>query len=276
MKIRVAILQRQVWHILQVTHDEEKGERILDVVDTFLLILIFLNGLAFILDTVHEIHVHFGFWLVTFEHFSIAVFTIEYILRVWSCVVDPAYAHPVRGRLRYMMTPIALIDLFATLPFYLPYFGLDLGFVRMLRLMRLFRVAKLVRYLEGLQLLTQVLRSKREDLVLTSTVLLLLLTLSSSLMYYAEHNIQPDKFTDIPATMWWAVATLTTVGYGDLYPVSAPGKLLGSIVAILGIGLFALPTAILGSGYIEAMESRKERDKAKTEHFCPHCGKPLD
>lgn len=164
---------------------------------------------------------------------------------------------------------MALVDLLAVLPFFLQFIGVDLRFVRAFRLMRLFRLAKAARYVTALHLFRAVARSKREELVLTTCVLALLLLVASSSMYFAEHGAQPEEFSSIPATMWWAVATLTTVGYGDVIPVTVFGRFLGSAVAILGIGLFALPTAILGSGFVE------EIAKTKQPQRCPHCGKEL-
>lgn len=140
-------------------------------------------------------------------------------------------------------------------------------FARALRLMRLFRLAKLTRYLRSIRLFGEVARDKREELVVSVFVLFLLLLLSSSLMYFVENEAQPDKFSSIPATMWWAIATLTTVGYGDLYPITGLGRLFGSLVAVMGIGLFALPTAILGTGFVEAIGKEK-----KPALKCPECG----
>ena len=114
--------------------------------------------------------------------------------------------------------------------------------------------------------------SRRAELLVTTAVMILMLIIASSLMYQVEHAAQPDVFPDIPSTMWWAVATLTTVGYGDVYPITGLGRILASVVAILGIGLFALPTGILGSGFVEEIEnSKKERDR-----LCPHCGEPIE
>jgi voltage-gated potassium channel len=261
-------IKTRVWQILDVA---QEGDRTSHYADNFLLVLILLNVIANIFGTVSSVYSRIGVFLDWFEIVSIAIFTIEYIGRVWSVVVVQRFSHPLGGRLRFMGTPMAIIDLLAVLPFYLPFLGVDLRFVRSLRLFRLFRLAKLGRYFESLRFIGSVVKSKKEELVVTSTVVLLLLVLTSSAMYYAENIHQPDVFSDIPSTMWWAVATLTTVGYGDVYPITGTGKLLGAFVAILGIGLFALPTAILGSGFMEEVEQRKK----KAENVCPHCGKQI-
>jgi voltage-gated potassium channel len=135
--------------------------------------------------------------------------------------------------------------------------------------MRVVRLAKSARYVSALALLGAVFRRKTEELWLVAVVVGLLLLVSSSLMYFAESHVQPEAFSSIPATMWWAVATLTTVGYGDVYPITGVGRVLGACTAILGIGLFALPTAILGAGFMEELERRRENP------VCPHCGEPL-
>jgi voltage-gated potassium channel len=164
---------------------------------------------------------------------------------------------------------MALIDLIAIRPFFIAPLTVDLRFVRVFRLLRIIRLAKLGRYVAALTMLGRVIRAKKEQLLVTTVMMLMVLLVASSLMYYAEGAAQPDKFTDIPASMWWAVVTLTTVGYGDVFPVTGPGKVLGAAVAVLGISLFALPTGIIASGLFE--EISKE---ARPTH-CPHCGEPI-
>lgn len=185
-------------------------------------------------------------------------------------MTDPRYARPLSGRLRFAATPLAVVDLLAIIPFYIGLAGIDLRFIRSLRLLRIVRVAKVGRYMKALHLFSRVLREKREELVLTLGMMLLLLIIASCFMYYVENPVQPENFPDIPHTMWWAVATFTTVGYGDIYPVTGLGKLLAGVVAILGIGLFALPTGILGAGFVGEMQKRSEG------HRCPHCGRETD
>ncbi len=242
--------------------------------NTFIVALILLNILAMVLESVEQIKAAAPRWFLLFEDFSVAVFSIEYVLRLWSCVEEPRYTRPVLGRLRFALTPLALVDLSAVLPFYLSLHA-DLRvmrifrMVRMVRVMRVMRVAKLGRYSESLQMLLRVVQSRWEQLLSSILILLILAVVSASLMFYAEHDAQPKAFSSIPAAMWWAVATLTTIGYGDIYPVTVIGKFMASIIAVLGIGMFALPTGILGSGFVE------ELDKHKKTRTCPHCGKEL-
>jgi voltage-gated potassium channel len=238
----------------------------------FIVTLILLNIVAMVLESVQQIHNLMPGCFLVFEYFSVAIFSVEYVLRIWSCVEEPPYTGPVLGRLRFALTPLALVDLSAVLPFYLPFIHADLRVMRMfrmVRIMRVMRVAKLGRYSESLQMLLRVVQSRREHLLSSVLILLILAVVSASLMFYAEHEVQPKAFSSIPAAMWWAVATLTTIGYGDVYPITVIGKFMASIIAVLGIGMFALPTGILGSGFMEELEKHK-----KTRQ-CPHCGKDL-
>jgi voltage-gated potassium channel len=227
--------------------------------DAGLFALILLNVVASVVGTMPEVEARFERELAAFETFSVAIFTVEYVVRLWAA----------RHRLRYVVSPFAVIDLVAVLPFYLPFLAIDLRFARAFRLLRLFRMAKVARYVRAVGVFGEVARAKREELVIAATVMAVLLICASSMMYYAEHDAQPQAFSSIPASMWWSVATLTTVGYGDVYPVTSAGRLVASVVAVLGIGFFALPTAILGAGFVEAVSRGKNAPK------CPHCGKSL-
>ena len=243
------------------------------IVDITIITMILLNIVALILETVEPIYNLNRAAFEAFEDFSLILFTIEYIVRLWAITSESSFAHPVWGRLRFFFTPLALIDLMAILPFFLPLFGIDMRFVRVVRILRIFRVIKLARYSRALRLLGQVVIARKEELVSIFFVLLTLLVISSSLMYFAEHDDQPENFSSIPATMWWSVVTLTTVGYGDTYPVTAIGQTIAAIIAILGIGMFALPAGILGAGFVDALESRRKEENG---HTCPHCGEALD
>ena len=239
------------------------GDRQSRAFDLFILSLIGLNVLALVLETVGPIYQAWSPWLNGFEVVSVLIFTAEYFVRLWCCVEDPQYRHPVKGRLRYAVSFFGIIDLLAILPFYLPFIGLDFRFIRAVRLFRLFLVLKLARYSLALSSVRGVLMKKREELLCTLFLLVLLLLMSSTLMYYVEREMQPEAFSSIPMAMWWGVATLTTVGYGDVYPITAIGKVLGAIIAVLGIGLFALPAGLIGGAYLEEVEERKNRKRLK-------------
>lgn len=265
--------RRQLWELLEVMYDPDEHSVVLDWYDVVLAALIGLNVLAVILETVRSIGVPYARYFHAFEVFSVAIFTVEYVARLWACTADPRYAHPVLGRLRYAFTFMVVIDLVAFAPFYLPaVLPVDLRFLRGLRLFRLLRVLKLGRYSKSLSLLGRVLRSKSADLATSVFGLVILLVIAASLMYYVEHSAQPQLFSSIPASMWWAVSTLTTVGYGDIYPITPLGKIAASFISVLGIGLFALPAGILAAGF---SEERQRRVRDQSRDVCPTCGQPV-
>jgi voltage-gated potassium channel len=260
MTTRYRKLQQRTHEILDKGNADDRPSRIFDI---FIVTLIAINVVAVILETVSSYRQAYGQYFAVFELFSVIIFSIEYTLRLWSITIEKKYAHPLWGRLRFIFTPMAIIDLVAVLPFYMPASTIDLRFVRSLRLLRLFKV---IRYSEPLLRLGKVFHRQRQILSITITVEIILLVIVSAVMYYAENAAQPEAFSSIPAAMWWGVATLTTVGYGDIYPITALGKFLGTLIAFIGIGLFALPAGIIASGFMEELESEKK---------CPHCGKDL-
>jgi voltage-gated potassium channel len=242
------------------------------VIETGLLILISLNVLAVILETEETLYSNFKLYFDGFEIFSLTIFIIEYILRLTFCVKDPIYKSPIKGRLKFVIQPLSLIDLMAILPSLFPIFGFDLRFLRAVRLFRLFRILKIGRYSQSLITLMRVLKAKKEELGITIFSGTILLILCSSLMYFLEHEIQPDKFSSIFSSMWWGVATLTTVGYGDVFPITVGGKILAAVISVLGIGLFVLPAGIVASGFSEEIQRTNHATKPMV---CPHCGKEL-
>jgi voltage-gated potassium channel len=261
-------IRRRTWEIVDIAKPGDTISRAFDIV---LLALIFLNVIAVIVGSVQSVQQRWGSYLYVFEVFSVIVFTIEYVARLWSCTIDHQFKEPVRGRIRYALRGMSIVDLLSILPFYLPFLGLDLRSLRVLRMLRIIRVAKVGRYYTSLNLIRDVFRAKKEELLLTLALMVLLIVVASSVLYYCENAAQPDKFTSIPATMWLAIITMTTVGYGDIYPVTILGKIFGGMIAIFGIGFFALPTAILGSGFLEVLQK-----KSKGKQTCPHCGKEIN
>lgn len=252
----------------QILEIAERGDTASRVFDVFIFALIAGNVLAVILETVGDLHERYADWFALFELVSVAIFSVEYVLRLWSATVVPGYSRPFLGRLRYATTPMLLVDLVAIAPFYLSFIlPLDLRFVRVLRLLRL---AKLTRHSSALHLLGNVLRAKRSELVLAYFVLFLALIFTSSAMYFIEHDAQPDAFSSIPESMWWGVVTLGTVGYGDIVPETPLGKAAGGVFILLGIAAYALPVAVLASGFTEELQKRKGAHAR-----CPHCGKEI-
>ncbi len=260
-------LRRRIFITLEPSEKGGLAERIFELL---LILIILLNIAAIIMDSIQEVNEKYGHLFREFEIFSMVFFTIEYIARIYSIVEHPAYRDPIKGRLKYVATPLAIIDLLSILPFYLRFLPVDLRFLRIFRLMPLFRMFKIARYLHALNIFKRVLVERKEQLVLSFLFILFILVIISFVMFYVEHDTQPDKFSSIPATMWWGIATLTTVGYGDMVPMTDMGKFLGGIFAIAGVGLLALPAGILSSGFFELLH--QARDKKRTIK-CPHCGK---
>ena len=243
-------------------------------INLFLVGIIVLNSLAIVLHTIPSLNRNrfYERLFFDFELFSAFVFSIEYGLRVWSCVEDHRYHDGWRGRLRYVFSFWALVDLLAILPFYLTFFGADLAIVRMLRVFRLFRLFRISRYSHALKIIQNVFKETREELLLSFSFIVFALVIASSVMYFLEHNAQPAKFSSIPAALWWGVITMTTTGYGDIYPITTWGRIFGGCFSILGVLLFALPTGIITSGFIDQIR----RTKTKKSPRCPHCGELID
>ncbi len=259
-------IKKFIYHLLEPSEIDVPHERLFNL---FLVALIILNVIAEILETVEGIKNQYYYFFVVFEIFSVAVFTIEYVLRIWTITNDKIYSKPFTGRIKYFFSFFALVDLFSILPFYLVLFlPFDLRFLRLFRLIRIVRVLKLGRYSESLKKFGRVFKNKKEDLFVSLLVVLFLVVLSSSIIYIVENEAQPDKYSNIPDCIYWSFITLTTVGYGDMYPITPLGKLFTIVIAILGLGMIALPTAIISTGFNE--ELTKHRKK-----FCPHCGKEL-
>lgn len=252
----------------------EYGDTKLDkTINAIIIVLIILNVIAVMLETVPSIHEEYMKFFEVFDLVSVIIFTVEYVFRVWSSNHETKYRHSFHGRLKYMLTPGALIDLVAILPYYLhAVVGLDLRVLRILRLFRFLRLFRLTAYMKSAKIVRNVFVSKASDLKLSLLLILFLIIISASLVYFAEHNAQPDLFSSIPKTFWWAVVTVTTVGYGDMIPVTMAGQLLTGVIALAGIALFALPAGIITAGFLE--ETRKIRQSKGS--FCPHCGESLE
>ncbi|MCL4245449.1 MAG: ion transporter [Candidatus Dadabacteria bacterium] len=236
----------------------------------FITLLIALNVVAVILGTVTSVTVKYGQYLNLFNTVSLIIFSAEYILRVWSCTADPNYASPIAGRIKFIFSPLALLDLIAILPFFAPF--VTTADLRIFRILRLLTLLKLTRYSAEFSLFGKVLSSKKTEIIISAVAVVLLLILSSTLMFFAEHKTQPHAFGNIPDAMWWAVVTLSTVGYGDLLPHTPLGKVIASCVSVLGIAIFAIPAGIIASGFVEEMKKTTEM----TATVCPHCGKDIN
>jgi len=260
-------------------HPEIVGDKNWDkVINVFIVSLIILNVIAVMLETVGPLYERYSDVFYYIELISVIIFTIEYVLRVWSSNTEEKYKHSIWGRLKYMVSPGALIDLIAILPFFLHiFFGLpaDLREIRIIRLLRLLRLFRLTAYTQAAQLITNVFKKRKNELVLSLILLVFLIIIASCILFFAEHLYPSEaesKFKSIPDTLWWAVVSLTTTGYGDMIPLTSLGKILSSFIMITGIAFFALPAGIITAGFIEEFRVSRVR---KT-HRCPNCGEYIE
>jgi len=249
--------RRRLWEIMEIAEAGDPTSRLFDFA---LFTLIALNIIAIVLESVGGLYATYKLYFDAFDIFSVSVFVVEYLLRLWSCVEDDRYRKttPLKARLTFARSPIALVDFAAIAPIFVQFLypGIDLRFLRVLRMLR---VLKLTRYSQAVSLLLRVLYQERKSFGAAFFILLVVLIIASCGIYLFEHDNQPEKFGSIPAAMWWAVATLTTVGYGDVTPISPAGKVFGAIVTIVGVGMVALPSGILASSFTEILR-RKQKD----------------
>ena len=243
----------------------------------FIIVLILLNVFAVMLETVKPINDQYRSFFFYFDLVSVLIFTIEYALRVWSCTENPKYSSHLGGRLRYIFSLPALIDLLAILPFFI-YLLFDTGFdLRELLILRLFRVLRIFRltaYTRSANIISTVFKRRYKELLLSLVLATFLIVISACIIYFAEHRHPESRqaFSSIPATLWWAVVTLTTTGYGDMVPMTNIGKFMTGIIMLTGVAFFALPAGILSAGFQEEFRRRKVLDT----HRCPHCGELIE
>lgn len=254
--------KKRVWSLLEPANEKDLNSKL---VDMFLLVLITLNIIMVVIETVEEIYINNKLFFRYFEYFSVFIFLIEYIGRLWSCTSAKLKTEkPFERRLKYIFSLSAIIDLLAILPSLLAFFfpTIDLRFIRVLRI---FRLLKFSRYSNSINSLLTVIWDQRKSFGAAFFILFIMLIIASSGMYLVEKDVQPEKFGSIPKAMWWSIVTLTTVGYGDVYPITSIGKVFGSITIILGIGTVALPSGILASAFTEHTRRNQIKYKKKLE-----------
>lgn len=275
-------IRLRTYEILEVARPNDTVSR---VVDIFLMSLILINVSLIIAETFELPPLAVKISNIV-EIVSVVIFTLEYILRIWSA--DHAYPElpPLLSSLRFMVTFTAIIDLVSLLPSYISVFSANFMVLRMLRVLRLLRAFKLNRYTNALRDIADVFRKKASQLISSMLVVAFLMLISAVLMYDAEHEAQPEVFENAFSGLWWAIVTVTTVGYGDVHPITVIGRVMGSIIAILGIALIAVPTGIITAGFSEQITHKNaEREAAEKadgkspddkKSYCPYCGHKLD
>lgn len=259
------------------------------IYDTIIIVFIIVTVALVILDT-FNMPVWFRPVYVVIEAISVVVFTIEYVLRLWTAPLIYPQKKPWAARIRYLFTFMAIIDLLSILPAYLPFFfNINLSVLRIMRVIRLLRAFKISRYTDAMDGIAYVFKKRGHQLLSSVLIIFFLMIIASVFMFEVEHTAQPEVFNNALSAFWWTVSTVTTVGYGDVYPITPIGKLLGSVIALLGVGLVAIPTGIISVGFIESSNLQncpapsgvpgfKNSGTANDDekHFCPYCGHKLD
>ena len=271
-------IKRTIFEIIQPA---KRGNLASKLFDVFIVLLVFAS-IASVFISTFDVSPEVIKCLHYLERVVLTVFSIEYLLRIWTADLLYPELSPWRARGKYIRSGMAIIDLVSILPFYIPlFFTLDVVLTRSLLLVLLLRLFKLSRYTDAVSAIWSVFRSKIQEILVSVVFVVMILIVASLLIYYAEHDAQPDKFTNAFSGVWWAVATLTTVGYGDIYPVTGMGRFLGGIIALTGIGLVAVPTGIISAGFVELLEQKRGGKKDGSDepkekpNYCPHCGKKL-
>lgn len=242
-----------VYNVLQ---NDEHDTLVSRSVDYFLIFLIMANVTAVIAESVDQWYYPYQEYFTLFENFSIVVFSLEYLLRLWGVAEAKPDNTTWQQRWEWLKSPSALIDLIAIAPAFLNFFvTIDLRF---LRILRLFRILKLTRYFASMRILLVVISKEKGSFQAVIFILIIMIVTASSGIYLVENHAQPEEFESIPKAMWWAVVTLTTVGYGDVTPITNAGKILGAIITILGVGLAALPAGILATGLANELAQRRD------------------
>lgn len=247
--------RKKVYDILEHGFDGSSTSRLFS---GFIVLLIILNVSAIILESYKPIGEMYHQEFLLFNIFSVVVFTLEYFARIWVSVESPLSERsgPTKSRLKYLLSPVSLIDLLAIAPFYLSFiFAIDLRYLRMLRMIRLL---KLTHYFKGLHLFIDVFKKELPSIGAAIIIMSVLVIMSASVMYGLEHEAQPDVFDSIPSAIWWSVVTMTTVGYGDVIPVTFLGKFISIFIMLLGVGIVALPAAMLAAKFGDELRTRKQ------------------
>lgn len=245
----------------EIIEKSEKGDTVSKIFDICILFLICVNVLSVFAET-FKISKGLRTVLADVELFSIIVFSVEFVLRVWTADFLYENTSPVKSKIKYIFSFMALIDLFAILPFYIPFvIKLDLRVLRILRLFRLARIVKANRYTKSLQKVIDVIKDKSAELFSAILMLFILMLISSVLIYYIESPAQPDVYTNALSGLWWSIAIFTSVWLGDIYPITAAGKILCALMAVFGVAIIAVPTGIISSGFVESGAESADNDK---------------
>lgn len=265
--------KKRIFEIIQSSKKRDSGSKAF----TFTILAAIILNLLLAVFLTFDISQKYKTYIYIVEFFTVLLFTLEYILRVWTS----DYLYPEKSRLnaslKYILSFSGIVDFLSFFPFYLPFFFphgvVAFRIFRVVRILRLFRVNQ---YYDSLNVISEVLKKKKMQLLSSVFIIFILMVASSLIMYDVEHKTQPDVFTNAFSGFWWATSTLLTIGYGDIYPLTYAGRILGIIIAFLGVGMVAIPTGILSAGFVEQMTEIQTPQKTEHKPFCPYCGKKLE
>ena len=236
----------------------ETSGRLHEIFDFFIIIWVIISVVAVILESVSSVIYHVNVEFAIIDTVAVAIFSTEYLIRIYTSVENPKYQHWLHGRVASAKEASNVIDLLAILPFFLESLLAHLFDLRFLRIFRLMRLLKLMRYSDATKSLFVVCKREWPVMKASAFIMLLLVMLAACLGYVFEHEAQPDKFENIPQSIYWAVITLASVGYGDISPITPMGRVMTIVLALLGIGIFAIPAAILSSGLSDQLRIERE------------------
>ena len=249
MRNKPSSLRRRVYEVIEVGDTFDHTSRLYDLLNALAIVI---NLTASILYTFQPCREGWGGLLLAVETVTVAFFTLDYLLRLWTAKLRHPTLGEVRAALRYALSFSGLVDLLSFLPYYLPvFFPAGAVAFRMFRVVRIFRLFRINAYYDSLNVITEVIASKRQQLLSSVFIILVLMLASSLCMYSLEHEAQPEVFVNAFSGIWWSVSTLLTVGYGDIYPVTTLGKLFGIVISFLGVGMVAIPTGIISAGFVD-------------------------
>ena len=263
--------------VFEVISKAESGDRLSHIFDGTIMSLIILSVVSIVLESYESIAARYIVVFRVFEDITVFVFTVEYLLRIWTAdLLYPEAKHPY---FKYIRSFMAIVDLAAILPFFLPFVSVDLRFLRMIRLLRLFRllrVLKFGRYFEALNVVIKVIKRSAAQLIISIILCAFVMLFSAIIMYSVENPVQPEQFPNVISSLWWAICTLTTVGYGDVYPITHLGRFFAAVISLVGIGIIAIPTGIIAAGFSSVINERAESRTEDEKSYCPYCGHKLD
>ncbi|MCL1832177.1 MAG: potassium channel family protein [Oscillospiraceae bacterium] len=249
------------------------------IYDWFIFVLVVVDMITTILATVSSFS-RFETAFIVIEIITVIVFAIEYILRFWTADLFRRKENPLKARLKYAFSFIMIVDLMAIAPFFLQFvFPVNIHILRTFRLLRIFRLLRVRKYVKTLSQFHDILKQKASQLFFSMIILFVLMLVASTLMYTAENEAQPEVFDNAMSGLWWAIITMTTIGYGDIYPITAGGKVIGALFSLLSVAIIAVPTGIISAGFIESNYLHKKiasNTNKKSKPFCPYCGENLD